>query len=67
MSREEEQTKHERLMESPVIKNVRYWLLLGRWSRDGLVKMSYFEGLSHLLTGSGVHFLSAEDEELAVA
>ena len=57
MSREEEQTKHERLMESPVIKNVRYWLLLGRCSRDGPVEMSYFEGLFDLLTGLGINHI----------
>ena len=53
-------------MESPVIKNVRYWLLLGRWSRDGLVEMSYFEGLFHLLTCDCVGIITSNNEELAV-
>ena len=53
-------------MESPVIKNVRYWLLLGRCSRDGPVEMSYFEGLFHLLTSHGINLIIAENEELAV-
>ena len=53
-------------MESPVIQNVRYWVLLGRWSRDGPVKMSYFEGLFYLLSSYSINLISAEDEETAV-
>ena len=53
-------------MESPVIKNVRYWLLLRRCSRDGPVEMLYFEGLFDLLTGNRINLVTAEDEELAV-